>query len=93
MKAATSKAPFLFGSRPLSVMTPSMRVAGVTSKHGFHTCQEQTQDKPNDKTNAKNVFKSVCQGCCCAKVLVLHACMHYLVTSLDLQRCSQRLPP
>ena len=40
-------------------MTPSMRVAGVTSKHGFHTYQEQTKDKPKDKTNVK-LCSSVC---------------------------------
>ena len=38
MNLGTSKAPSLLGSSPLSVMTPSMRAAGVTSKQGFHTC-------------------------------------------------------
>ena len=40
VKAGTSKAPFFFGSRPMSVMIPSIRAAGVTSKHGVHSCSD-----------------------------------------------------
>ena len=70
------------------MMTPSIKVAGVTSKHGFHTYQQQTQVKPTDKANVK-VCSSVSAMAAAGLYLVLHACIHYLVTSPDWQRCSQ----
>ena len=58
-------------------MTPSMRVAGVTSKHGFHTCQEQTKDKPKDEIKVK-----VCTMAAGGLYLESYACKEYLITSL-----------
>lgn len=40
-KEATRKASPALGTRPCSVMMPSISLAGVTSKEGFHICSHQ----------------------------------------------------